>query len=82
MSKENDKSDIEKFLLRMKHSNVALYKAIIAVLTQVLQNNSSDEAFNVACKFKQVVTNLTEVSRRWAISKHFVYDVCRSEEVV
>lgn len=76
MSKENDKSDIEKFLLRMKHSNVALYKAIIAVLTQVLQNNSSDEAFNVACKFKQVVTNLTEVSRRWAISKHFVYDVC------
>ncbi|WP_251573995.1 hypothetical protein [Limosilactobacillus agrestimuris] len=70
----------EQMLARMKHSSVPLHKAIVDVLTQ-LPLSQSDGAINVtnvkvAWHYKQIVDDLAESSRRWAISKHYIYDMC------
>lgn len=79
-SLEQKSDEIQQLLARMKHSSVDLHKAIVNVLIQLPLSNSNGtlnaDMINTVWKYKQIVADLAESSRRWAISKHFIYDVC------
>ena len=79
-SLEKKHDDVEQLLARMKHSSVDLHKAIVSVLTRLPLTNDNgtlnSNMINTVWKYKQIVDSLAETSRRWAISKHFIYDVC------
>lgn len=79
-SLEKKHDDVEQLLARMKHSSVDLHKAIVSVLTRLPLTNDNgtlnSNMINTVWKYKQIVDSLAETSRRWAISKHFIYGVC------
>lgn len=79
-SLEKKRDDVEQLLARMKHSSVDLHKTVVSVLTKLPLTNSNGtfnaDMINTVWKYKQIVDSLAETSRRWAISKHFIYDVC------
>ena len=70
----------EQCLARMRHSNKKVHKQITVVLDSLplRDKNKTPIKKNVdtVWRYKQIVDDLAETSRRWSFSKHYRYDVC------
>ena len=72
-------SNCQAFQKRMVHAQKPLYKTLIAATKQLLLDEQHLQNVELYKKFEKVNASLSEPSRKWATTIHWLYTVCNPQ---